>query len=241
MTGSPLADAGAMARPPAMTKPAAPQQAFIRLVPRGGARSAKQILNQLMYLSRGGELPLRRSERHFTILLRKADLKDVAHGWVREAGFCKGEGDAGRPGQALTTHLIISFPPGTDAARAFIIGCGWAQEMFGSGRHGGTFDYLTACHDDRPHPHIHLVVHRRALEGHWLKISRRHPQLNYDRLRETMAAVAQAHGISLEATSRAARGISERPINYAEYRRARRAAGDYPPPPPHSIKSEEAL
>lgn len=234
-----LAPAGTIATRHTVGEPSAPKQAFIRLVPRGGARSADQIFNQLMYLSRGGELPLRRSERHLTIMLQKVGLKDVAQSWVNEAGFCGGDSDAGRPGQALTTHLIVSFPPGTDASLAFAAGRSWAQEMFGSGRHGGTFDYLTACHDDRPHPHIHLVVHRRALEGHWLKISRRHPELNYDRLRESIVDVAQAHGISLEATSRIARGISERAVNYAEYRRAHRAAGDKTLPFLSSSNSEE--
>jgi type IV secretion system T-DNA border endonuclease VirD2 len=197
-------------------------QAFVRIVPRGGAKSATQIFNQLMYLSRRGDAPLQRSARHLSITLTTSALKTAAQSWVSEAGFCQSPRESACAMQALTTHLVISFPPGTNVSAAFAAGRAWAEEMFGSGRHGGTFDYLTACHDDRPHPHVHLLVNRRALEGHWLKISRRHPELNYDRLRTSMAAVARLHGIALEASSRVARGIDTPAITYAEYRRRAR-------------------
>lgn len=209
------------ASPVAGHRPISPQ-ALIRIVPRGGAKSAKQIFNQLMYLSRRGNAPLRRSARHLSIPLPTAELKSAAESWVREAGFCQDPRDAAGSLQPMTTHIVISFPPGTLVAAAFAAGRAWAEEMFGSGRNGGTYDYLTACHDDRPHPHIHLLVNRRALEGHWLKISRRHPELNYDRLRISMAAVARIHGIALEASSRAARGLDDPAITYAEYRRRTR-------------------
>lgn len=203
-----------------------PTQAFVRLVPKGGARTAAQIFNQMMYLSRGGDLPLQRSERHLAVMLPTTELKAAAESWVAQAGFCQSRSDAKNAVQSLTTHLVISFPYGTDVDTAFATGRHWAEEMFGSGRHGGSFDYVTACHDDRPHPHVHMIVHRRALEGHWLKISRRHPELSYDRLRETLADIATQHGIVMEASSRADRGLGEPPITYAEYRRRARREGN---------------
>jgi type IV secretion system T-DNA border endonuclease VirD2 len=233
---------------PSMTPPVPPtpvltepkrRQAFVRIVPRGGAKSAIQIFNQLTYLSRNGDLPLQRSERHLSVPLSAAGLKTTAESWVREAGFCQSRRDAANAVQALTTHLIVSFPYGTDVRTAFIAGRSWAQEMFGSGRHGGTFDYLTACHDDRPHPHVHLIVNRRALEGHWLKISRRHPELSYDQLRTSLVAVARRYGISLEASSRAARGLKKPAITYAEYRRSARRLAAFTEPPPATEPADQ--
>lgn len=193
-------------------------QAIIRIVPGGGARTAEQIRNQWKYLTRKGHMQLRRSERHLGIVLSPEQIEAVAASWALETGNCPG-------GRDLTTHIVVSFPPGTEEEKAFAIARAWAEEMFGSGRNGGSFDYLTACHTDRAHPHMHLIVNRRAFEGHWLKISRRHPHLSYDRLRAMLAEIAGRHGIALEATSRVERGISEAPITYAEYRRrARRAA-----------------
>lgn len=193
-------------------------QAIIRIVPGGGAKTAEQIHNQWKYLTRKGHMQLRRSERHLGILLASEHLEAVAESWALETGYCRSGGD-------LTTHIVVSFPPGTEEEKAFATARAWAEEMFGSGRNGGSFDYLTACHTDRAHPHMHLIVNRRALEGHWLKISRRHPHLSYDKLRVTLTEIAGRHGIALEATSRLERGILETPITYAEYRRrARKSA-----------------
>ncbi len=193
-------------------------QAIIRIVPGGGARTAEQIQNQWRYLTRKGHMQLRRSERHLGVVLSPDQVEAVAESWAQETGY-------GQTGRDLTTHIVISFPPGTDEEKAFAIARAWAEEMFGSGRNGGSFDYLTACHTDRAHPHMHLIVNRRAFEGHWLKISRRHHYLSYDRLRLALAEIAGRHGVALEATSRLARGIAEAPITYAEYRRrARKSA-----------------
>jgi type IV secretion system T-DNA border endonuclease VirD2 len=198
-------------------------QAIIRIVPGGGARTAAQICNQWTYLSRKGEVQLQRSERHLGVSLQNGGIKALAESWAVQTGsYQPGQSEADSV-QELTTHIVVSFPPETRLGAAFAAGRGWAEEMFGSGRNGGTFDYLTACHSDRPHPHVHLIVNRRALEGHWLKISRRHASLNYEKLRSALVEVACRHDIVLEATSRAERGLTERPITYAEYRRRARA------------------
>lgn len=189
-------------------------QAIIRIVPGGGARTSDQIRNQWMYLTRQGDVQLQRSERHLGVILPVDQLEQVACSWAAETGNCRV--------LELTTHIVVSFPPGTEEAAAFATARAWAEELFGSGRNGGTFDYLTACHTDRAHPHMHLVVNRRALEGHWLKISRRHAQLNYETLRSSLVEIAARHGITLEATSRVERGLVETPITYAEYRRRQR-------------------
>jgi len=199
-----------------------PPQAIIRIVPSGGAKTISQIYNQWMYLSRDGELQLQRSNRYLGVMLPSKHFKDVAQSWALQTGnYQLGQPERDSK-QDLTTHIIVSFPPGTDMEAAFSAGRAWAEEMFGSGRNGGTFDYLTACHSDRAHPHVHLVINRRALEGHWLKISRRHAFLSYEKLRLALVDVAQHHGITLEATSRSERGIIEPPITYAEYRRRSR-------------------
>ena len=199
-------------------------QAVVRIVPHGGARTARQIRDQWKYLSRKGDVQLQRSERHFGIFLPAEQIVETAVSWVEQTGS-EGDGVRGGDGRELTTHIVVSFPEGTDLASAFAAGRAWAEEVFGSGENGGSFDYVTACHSDRPHPHVHVVVNRRAFEGHWLKISRRHPLLNYERMRSAMVKVASRYGIDLEATSREERGITERPITYAEYRRQARKNG----------------
>ncbi|MGX5805121.1 relaxase/mobilization nuclease domain-containing protein, partial [Bradyrhizobium sp. Arg314] len=150
-------------------------------------------------------------------------LDETARSWAEQTGnYVLGQPDA-ESNQDLTTHIIVSFPRATDRNSAFSAGRAWVEHMFGSGRSGSRFDYISAFHVDREHPHLHVVVNRRALEGHWLKISRRHPHFNYDNMRASLVDAAYDNGIELEATSRAERGIMERPITYAEFRRRQRA------------------
>ncbi|NEJ25826.1 relaxase/mobilization nuclease domain-containing protein [Rhizobium leguminosarum] len=150
-------------------------------------------------------------------------LFEMARSWAEQTGnYQPGQPEA-ESNQDLTTHIIVSFPRGTETNNAHAAGRAWAENVFGSWRQGGTFDYITAFHVDRQHPHLHVVVNRRALEGHWLKISRRHPHHNYNNMRSALVDAAYDNGIELDATSRAERDIMERPITYAEFRRRQRA------------------
>ncbi|TIL22197.1 MAG: hypothetical protein E5Y88_29000 [Mesorhizobium sp.] len=210
-------------------------QAVIRIVPRGGARAARQIRDQLDYLSRKGAVDLQRSESHQGTLLPYHQLDDMARGWAEQTGnYQPGQPDA-QSNQDLTTHIVVSFPRPTDGNGAHAAGRAWVKSMFGSGQNGSTFDYITAFHTDREHPHLHVVVNRRALESPWLKISRRHPHLNYNNMRAALVDAAYVSGIELDATSRADRGIMERLITYAEFRRRQRvgeAIAVHPQPEP---------
>ncbi|QCJ00988.1 relaxase/mobilization nuclease domain-containing protein [Agrobacterium larrymoorei] len=198
-------------------------QVIIRIVPGGGTKTIQQIINQLEYLSRKGKLELQRSARHLGVFIPANEIRDLARSWVQETGaYDENQSDEERQ-QELTTHIIVSFPAGTSEAAAYAASREWAAETFGSGVGGGRYNYLTAFHTDRDHPHLHVVVNRRELLGHgWLKISRRHPQLNYDALRIRMAEISLRHGIVLEASTRAERGITERPMTFAQYRRLQR-------------------
>ena len=95
--------------------------------------------------------------------------------------------------------------------------------MFGGNNGQDEFDYVSMFHTDKDHPHMHFVINRRGMDkGDWLKIAQRHPYFNYDVMREKMVQCAAAHGIVLEATSRASRGIEDRPLNDADFRRRQR-------------------
>ncbi|THK34142.1 type IV secretion system protein VirD [Ensifer sp. MPMI2T] len=192
---------------------------------------------QLEYLSRRGAVDLQRSERHQGIVLLYDHLDELARSWAEHTGNYQPVQPDAESNQELTAHIVVSFPRATDRNRAHAAGRARAANMFGSGRNGGTFDYITAFHVYREHPHLHVVVNRRALEGHWLKISRRHPHLNYINMRAALVdAAAYDNGIELNANSRSERGMMERPITYAEFRRRQRtgeAIATRPQPEPN--------
>jgi type IV secretion system T-DNA border endonuclease VirD2 len=194
-------------------------QAVVKMIRKGGASDTRGLKAQIAYLSREGEVPLKRSEAFMGIEVDAAQLDAIETAWRMPP---EGSGRADR-----TSHFIVSFPEDTPHGAAERAGRAWAGEMFGSGRFGGdSFDHYTAFHTDQAHPHMHVVVNRRGLEnGEWLKVSLR-GDLNYDRMREVLVDVAGREGIEMEATTRFARGIHDRPAPDAEYRLARRERRD---------------
>ena len=188
-------------------------QAVVKMIRKGGASDVRGLRAQMAYLSRQGTEPLQRSEAMLGIELDAEEAARLETEWRMPPD---GADRADR-----TSHFIVSFPQDALHAPAERAGRAWAEEMFGSGRYAGdSYDYYTAFHTDRAHPHMHVVVHRRGLEhGEWLKVSQR-GDLNYDRMREVLVDVAGREGIELEATTRLARGLHDRPVPDAEYRRA---------------------
>jgi type IV secretion system T-DNA border endonuclease VirD2 len=193
------------------------QAAMVKLIGKGGARDRAGLGRQMAYLGRGGEVPLQRSERYFGTEIEAEDFEAFAAGW--------GMTDRSRAapdGADRTSHFLVSFPPGTDPGAAERAGRAWAEAMFATGRFGDVWDYYTAFHTDRAHPHLHVVVNRRGLEnGAWLKVSKR-SAITWDVLREVQVEVAAEEGIALDSSPRLARGLHDRPAPDAEVRRASR-------------------
>lgn len=188
-------------------------QALVKLIGSGGTATARGLRAQMDYLSRQGDVPLVSSESTFGTELGVGDAEQIAAAW--------GLPDTDRGGADRTSHFVVSFPQGTDPDAAERAGRAWAAALFDSGVYGDRWDYYTAFHKDTAYPHIHVVVGRRGLdEGQWLRVSSR-GELTFDRLREVQVAVAAREGIALTGTTRLSRGVHDRPVPDAEYRRAR--------------------
>jgi type IV secretion system T-DNA border endonuclease VirD2 len=199
-----------------------PVQAIVRVIPGGGTTNAAQIVNQWNYISRKGDVALERSDRYLDAApVRPDDIPQLSEDWENHAAVYPGIVRADGTRRDITTHIVASLPhdANNDLENAKATLRAFAFEMFGSGRNGGQWDYFTAFHTDKDHPHLHIVLNRMSHEGRWLKISRRHPFMNYDNIRAVMADVAERHGFNLDSTTRAERGIIERPMTFAEYRR----------------------
>ena len=204
-------------------------QAVVKMIRDGGTSDMRGMRAQMDYLSREGKERLERSEAFGAVEIDAEQMAAMQQAWRMPP---EGAGRADR-----TSHFLASFPEDTDPEAAYRAGRAWAEEMFGSGLYGGdSYDYYTAFHTDRAHPHMHVVVYRRGLEnGAWLKVSQR-SDMNYDRMREVLARVAVREGIELEATTRFARGMHDRPVPDAEYRQAGKEKRA-PVPPAHTRRS----
>ncbi|MCB0060424.1 MAG: relaxase/mobilization nuclease domain-containing protein, partial [Caldilineaceae bacterium] len=168
---------------------------------------------QMAYLSRNGDVPLERSERFMGIELDSTGRDKLVAAW----GFGERSGGADK-----TSHFVVSFPIGTPHGAASAAGRAWAEEMFEIGRFGDSWDYYTAFHTDKAHPHVHVVVNRRGLDnGDWLKVSKR-SEITYDTLREVQVEVSTRYGIHLDASPRYARGVTRPGLPDGGYRRQAR-------------------
>lgn len=162
----------------------------------GGGRCVSQIKAHMDYISRNGRVELE-DEQGLTYLGTK-DVRHVRDAW-RDGGhtipndgvYEKGEG----PREAF--NIMLSMPPGTDrqavkdAARAFA-----AREFEG-------FQYVFAAHDDEKHPHVHLAVKARGIDG--TRLNPRKGDLH--RWRVEFAHELRERGVDANASPRKARGI----------------------------------
>jgi len=212
-----LARAMARRRPDARGYAAAASgvpEAMVKIVRGGGAKSRSELANQLAYLSRQGDLPIEASPLYGEGRLEKDELADVLETWA--------DGFHGASKWGHTLHLIVSYPEGTPQEAAYNAGRAFAEAAFDSGEHGDRWEYLTAFHTDRAHPHLHVIVNRRGIEeGLWLS-TYRYDALNLDALRSLQARTALGYGIDLNVTPRLARGARTRPADDVERRRAAR-------------------
>lgn len=200
-------------------------QSFVKLIRTGGTSNAKGMRGQMNYLTQNGDVNLELSDLYFGAELSKGEWEDLLESW-NISGANKGNYDK-------THHFVVSFPHGTEQDAAYRAGRAWASELFSSGNFGDVYDYYTAFHTDKDHPHMHVVVLRRGMEnGNWLSVYR-DGAFNYAMFREIQVEMAAREGIFLTASSRYSRGLSDRPIPDAEYRRAERE-GREPVAPSHS-------
>jgi type IV secretion system T-DNA border endonuclease VirD2 len=214
-------------------------QAVLKIVRNGGTRTPKQIKAQWKYISKNDDIELKRPESAHGATLAQGQWNEASRQWAEATGRYAA-GQQAPSNIDMTTHIVVSFPPGTNANNAEEAGREWAERMFRpldhedemddaaleptNGQHAApqNYNYITAFHTDREHPHLHVVVNRRGSDGGWLKISRRHPVMNYDNMRQQLVAAAANHNIALEATSREERGILDPAPTDAELRRRAR-------------------
>ena len=173
--------------------------AVFKAIRSGGTHTKAQLSNQLEYLTtKSSHIVDSRGVLDGKKQLTADEIKSVtdrfANRW--DAGF--------RPKMGHTTHMLMSFPIGTRGEDVRDIASGVCERFFANDERN--FDYLIAVHEDRAHPHAHVVLNRRSQEGEYFYLGRDH-HFNYDDFRVAMVEEAEKVGVRLEATRRIDRGI----------------------------------
>ncbi|MCF7748884.1 relaxase/mobilization nuclease domain-containing protein [Sulfitobacter sp. M39] len=182
--------------------------AVFKAIRGGGTHTKFQLANQLDYLTtKSTHIVDSSGFLDGKAKLESGDIKDLTERFAKrwDAGF--------KPKLGQTTHMLMSFPIGTRGEDVRDIATAVAERFFQTD--AGHFDYIIAVHEDRDHPHAHLVLNRRSQEGEFFFLGRNH-RFNYDDFRLAMVEEAEKYGVRLEATRRVDRGVVHYPARTSE-------------------------
>ncbi|MEP3772092.1 MAG: relaxase/mobilization nuclease domain-containing protein [Sulfitobacter pontiacus] len=182
--------------------------AVFKAIRGGGTHTKSQLMNQLDYLTtKSTHIVDSSGFLDGKTKLEAKDIKDLTERFAKrwDAGF--------KPKLGQTTHMLMSFPIGTRGEDVRDIATDVAERFFQTDE--GHFDYIIAVHEDRDHPHAHLVLNRRSQEGEFFFLGRNH-RFNYDDFRLAMVEEAEKYGVRLEATRRVDRGVVHYPARTSE-------------------------
>ncbi|QFT95210.1 T-DNA border endonuclease virD2 (plasmid) [Roseovarius sp. THAF9] len=177
--------------------------AVFKAIRGGGTHTKSQLASQLEYLTtKSTHIVDSSGFLDGKAKLEAGDIKDLTERFAKrwDAGF--------KPKLGQTTHMLMSFPIGTRGEDVRDIATDVADRFFQTD--AGHFDYIIAVHEDRDHPHAHLVLNRRSQEGEFFFLGRNH-RFNYDDFRLAMVEEAEKYGVRLEATRRVDRGVVHYP------------------------------
>ncbi|WP_176559471.1 relaxase/mobilization nuclease domain-containing protein [Rubellimicrobium roseum] len=187
--------------------------AIFKAIRNGGCRTSAELRAQLTYLTtKSSSLFDARGTFDGQAVLTPAEIRALAKRftaqWTTER----------TPKLGHTSHLLMAFPVGTRPEHVHEVARGICEQFFqGEDAH---FDYLVAIHEDRAHPHAHIVLNRRSQDGEMFYLRRGH-HFSYEAFREAMVEHGERYGLRLEATRRLDRGVLTYGANSAEVQRAR--------------------
>jgi len=177
--------------------------AVFKAIRGGGTHTKSQLANQLDYLTtKSTHIVDSSGFLDGKSKLEAREVKDLTERFAKRwsAGF--------KPKLGQTTHMLMSYPIGTRGEDVRDIASNVAERFFQTEE--GHFDYIIAVHEDRDHPHAHIVLNRRSQEGEFFFLGRNH-RFNYDDFRLAMVEEAEKFGVRLEATRRLDRGVVHYP------------------------------
>ncbi len=182
--------------------------AVFKAIRGGGTHTKSQLANQLDYLTtKSSHIVDSSGFLDGKTRLEGSEIKDLTERFSKRwsAGF--------KPKLGQTTHMLMSYPIGTRGEDVRDITANVAERFFQSDE--GHFDYIIAVHEDRDHPHAHIVLNRRSQEGEFFFLGRDH-RFNYDDFRLAMVEEAEKFGVRLEGTRRLDRGVIHYPARTRE-------------------------
>jgi type IV secretion system T-DNA border endonuclease VirD2 len=187
--------------------------AIFKPISKGGCHTGAQLKAQLTYLTtKSSHILDSRGTHDGKKTLTGAEIDRVVRRFENQWG------ERHSPKLGHTSHLLMAFPVGSSGEEVRAITEAVCERFFQG--EGSQFDFIAAIHQDRAHPHAHIVLNRRSKDGEMFFLGKDH-HFNYDAFRVAMVEAAQVHGIRLEATRRLDRGVTTYRAEIEEVYKAR--------------------
>ena len=190
------------------------RQALVKVIRNGGAKTMAQLGTQIDYVTREGTLEAKDNPlgEYYEAALSGEALQEKLFLWQQDF--------KGTPKLGHTTHVMVSFPAGTDRKAAEDAALEFGTRAFSSDLGGDCYDWVAVQHNDTHYPHMHFIVKNRGMfEGGWFTIKRGSAH-DVNTLRVLQVEAAAEFGIELTATRRLERGITAPAVMTDEYRQA---------------------
>jgi len=175
--------------------------AVFKRIRAGGCKTRQSLGNQLNYVNDKAVFSFSSMTNGLTdrATLDAHEKSKIIDQW---SGTWRGTSKLG-----FTSHMLLSFPTDVSIEQVKGIALEWCEHFFESGHYGDEWDYVVAVHDDRDHPHAHILLNNRGKDqGVWFSCwadGVMSPQL----MREKQAEIAENYGVALDATTRLERGM----------------------------------
>lgn len=150
----------------------------------GSSKDVGRIKSHVDYISRNGNVDV--IDQDGNVIKGHSEVRDLKKQW-ESVGI---PNENGRFREAF--HIVLSMPPNTDPDRMYNAVKNFASEEFSSHK------YVMAQHLDEKHPHVHICVMARDIDG-----KRLNPRKNdLQAWREEFANKLKEQGIEAKATKR---------------------------------------
>jgi len=180
----------------------------------GGARTVGGVEQHLAYIGRDGEVGLRTDSGE--VLGGEGVARAITADWNLDMDSNRGLTERSirqRQSPKLVHNLIFSMPSGT-SPKALMA----AVQKLANNEWALKHRYVMALHTDSGHPHVHVVLLARDIDGNRLNIRK----ADLRSWRVQFAENLRELGVTANATERAVRGLSRTRKNDGIYRAAQR-------------------
>ncbi len=176
----------------------------------GGGRSARAVAAHVAYIGHHGEVELESDRGERISQDAQREFLDTWHLELSSGQYRpKNAARSAASGIKLVHNVVLAMPAGTPPDKVLAAAKNFAREAFRGHR------YVMALHTHQRNPHVHLVVKaEREIEPGRLHIDK----AMLREWREDFARLMREQGIAANATSRVARGQTQRAEREARYR-----------------------